>query len=70
MVQQRTNMTLANELLMLRISLGYEKQEGFAQHLGVSLRHYTRMEKYGIFSRKMLIKVRIQHPGFASSVHF
>jgi hypothetical protein len=66
----RTNMTLANELLMLRISLGpeYEKQAYFASVLGISARQYNLLERHGKFTRKMLAKIRIKYPGFAAQV--
>lgn len=67
---QRLNMTLANELLMLRISLGFPKQEPFALHLGISTRHYTRMEKHGFFTRKMVTKIRLKYADFAKDVHY
>lgn len=63
-------MTLANELLLLRVSLGVEKQEYFASQLGISPRQYTRLERHGLFTRKMVAKIKAKYPAFASSVQF
>lgn len=61
-------MVLANELLLLRIGAGFQKQESFAAHLGISYRHYQRLETKGLFTRKMLATIRRQYPTFAPSV--
>lgn len=64
----RINPDLAKELFVLRIESGFDKQIAFASHLGISMRHYQRLESKGIFTRKMLTKIRIKYPRFAPTV--
>lgn len=64
----RTDINLAKAIFLLRIESGYEKQIAFASHLGISRRHYQRLESQGKFTRKMLWKIRIKYPHFAPHV--
>lgn len=65
---QRSNPSLANELFTLRIESGFDKQIAFSSHLGLSMRHYQRLEAEGVFTRKMIAKIRLKYPSFGQSV--
>ena len=64
----RISPDLAKAIFLLRIESGYDKQIAFASYLGISRRHYQRLEAEGKFTRKMLWKIRTKYPTFAPAV--
>ena len=59
---------LADELLSLRVSYKFPKQEAFAEYLGIALSWYQDLENgRGGFTRPMVARIRLKYPLFGKT---